>query len=1305
MIHLGARATRNQRGVSNTIGIVLLFAMAILGALLVVSLGGSAADEVRQENDMEVAQQSMQDLSNRLSALKTGGDRTATFAFPDEMQGDTEVLRTTTINLTAYGDNACTTGTVDIATLAYENRDGELVGYEAGGVWRSYPDGGSVMVSPPEINYRNGRLQLSMSDINGQMSSQMEAQLNRTGTQRFNENLTRALFVDKTANELNEGPTGPVNRVCDPEDLERVSMELSGSPFSTAWYQYANDNFDSNRATITSSSGDPLRINFTLGNVQSPEFVVNDTNLAQTHGTNTALTVTPDIENTGGLGGTRNITVTVYEDTASGWQNVSTQHIERQTSIAGGDVETVTFGSDVQSSVFDTPGTYKVEIDTEDESANHTMAVATSPADVTVDISAPSDISATADEEVTAEFDNVGNLDTTRDFEFWFDGRLVETADDVYLPANDGAVNTTTFDIPTANQGQDLNATVIASEPDPDGARPRDEVAVSIGDNQYFDITGASLTGSTAAGDAFDVETTVENIGDTDGEDDVSMYVTHASNDTIAEDANGNPIDQTFTDVSLNAGQSKTRTFSVPAGIDDVGGYQYTIETSNETINRSFRVSTTASPYFVVTEVNPDPETVIRGNDIDVTALVNNTGASDGTQDIDAEFAGSPEDFAPDVSIDSQDGADVDLLVSTSDTMSPGYYDLNVSSANTSLTRTIHVVRNQSGTGIGDGGDTTINTTRNITASLTVLGTALTGYGDWDEIGESGREIVRAPVTMHIYTSNESVPNNRYYAWGPQTDLNTPSMRINQIEESPILNQTVTVGPGTSLSVFAESQYCDTDDLTDVDIDAAYGAPDQYADDDFRVFEYDGNLYGGDRIRCGFGGSRLNISRNQNPGNLKILNQTDSKIPNFEEAGVDQRSAADIIRDSSRVEINSTGHVQLDPDQRLLLYELSEPDAEYENADQSGDPDYNDAVVLFEVVEVETTQRTDPDFELLDTGGPAQVDMGDVADFNATVRNNGGLDGETYLEVLVDGSLVANESTGTIGGASNKTVDLPISTAGFSQGIKTVEIRLSNDENESETRNLYVGQQPRPYFVPNVDSAPTALTPGSEIEIDSVVTNVGGRQDTQNFEISIVGTTGALTPSSLTATSPESRSVTLDPGQDQSETFSFDTPTGQEGTVTFAISAENASEKRVTVAVEDPEFLIDSLYVGTDSYSEGETITDTNIDSLTTVVENPSRTRGQQDIRLRLDTDRDGAYEVDPKDSEDDVVLRNNATIANLALNNYGENPGVFDFQIATDDDTFEGTIRIRDTPDDFTPEESTESDLISIDLNKIELG
>jgi type II secretory pathway pseudopilin PulG len=176
MKNLGAARTADERAVSNTIAVVLLFGIAIIGALLVVTLGGSAADEVRQQNDMEVAQQSMQDLSNRLAALKTGGDRTASFAFPDGMQGDTEVLHTTTINLTAYGENACTTGDVDIATLAYENSDGELVGYEAGGVWRSYPDGGSTMVSPPEINYRNGRLQLSMSDIEGQMSSRVEAQ-------------------------------------------------------------------------------------------------------------------------------------------------------------------------------------------------------------------------------------------------------------------------------------------------------------------------------------------------------------------------------------------------------------------------------------------------------------------------------------------------------------------------------------------------------------------------------------------------------------------------------------------------------------------------------------------------------------------------------------------------------------------------------------------------------------------------------------------------------------------------------------------------------------------------------------------------------------------------------------------------------------------------------------------------------------------------------------------------------------------------------------------------------------------------
>jgi hypothetical protein len=193
-------------------------------------------------------------------------------------------------------------------------------------------------------------------------------------------------------------------------------------------------------------------------------------------------------------------------------------------------------------------------------------------------------------------------------------------------------------------------------------------------------------------------------------------------------------------------------------------------------------------------------------------------------------------------------------------------------------------------------------------------------------------------------------------------------------------------------------------------------------------------------------------------------------------------------------------------------------------------------------------------------------------------------------------------------------------------------------------------------------------------------------------------------PSSAISPNSKSTSVTLNSGQQTSQTYTFGTDASETGSVTLEIATENATAT-TAVQVTEPRFLVADLYVGTDNYDRGDTITSTNLDQLSAVVKNPAPIWEEQDVELKLDTDDDGTYEEDPLSVENAVKLDNNATIVTLDMQSYATSPGVYNYQIATDDDTFEGTIRIKDTPADLAPEEQTESDLISIDMNKIELG
>lgn len=1336
----------DNRGVSNTIAVVLLFALAITGALLLVVLSGDVVDQVREQNDMEAAEQSMQDLSNRFSAIKSGGDEVTKFSMPDGMRGDTEVRRTTSMKLTAHtsGGTACTTGDMKIGTLVYEARGGGTVGYEAGGVWRSYPQGGSTMVSPPEINYQNGRLQLSLSDLNGRMNSRLQARLDRKETQLFNRNLSRALFVDETVEELHDSGIDPGGIDCDPEDLEYVTMSISGSQYSTAWYQYASDNYDSKRVTVLpgSSPDGPLKVKFKLGDVREPQFEVNETDLPDTHETNTDLAFAPTVDNVGGFGGETTVEISVYRKGPSGsWTELSTPApVDRTLSLSPDETKAVSPQFTLPASLFDpstgsAPYDYRIDISTDDETLEKHITVAGSPADLTVDIdesNTPSGLDPSQTKTITVDVSNTGGLETTRDFEFYFDtdtdgdfdGDLVETKRDVTLAS--GATETLEFTIPTTVLAQNIDAEITAATADPDGAVPSDTTQISIGDNPYFEVATTppnSLIINEAMQGNDDIEGTVTNIGGTPGTQTVSIVVRNASksNNSIVKDANGNLL-QTGATVSVNPSNSQTVTLTSGVGIAEPGKYTYTVSSANESRSGSFRVNAAPDDYFLISEMDVSPDPAIQGDNFEVNVSIENAGAISGTQDVDVYLDGSgPKDTVSGVTIDSGDSDTASLTVVTSDSISPGLHDITVETDDTSLTRQVRVYENQSGVGIGTGGNTTITTTKRITASLSILGTALTGFPNGADLpnDEADYNVIRGPVSMHIYTSNASVPNERIYAWGPETDLNTPRMRIKQIQESEVLNKSVTVGPGTELSVFAQSYVCDLGEAKDIDIYEEYGAGEP--GDDVRTVTYPDEEWvyvpgsgwerqtvmkelDVDRGQCGVGDSRLNVSQSSNPGNLKILNRSNSKIPNYKEAEPDQRSAKAIIEQSSRVDINSTGHVQLEPDQRLLLYELSEPDAEYENADSSGDPDYNDAVVLFEVVEVKSTVKTAPEFELLDTAGPAQTSPGGDVTFDAKVRNNGGQNGKTDIEVYVDGasSPRTTTSTGGIDGASNKTVPVTMSTTGLSQGIHTVTFQLASNENQTETRNLYIGNEVNPYFVPNVESSPDAVKPGSDIDIETAIANIGTKAGSQNVDVSVVATSGM--PSSAISPNSKSKSVTLNSGQQTSQTYTFGTDASETGSVTFEIATENATAT-TAVQVTEPRFLVADLYVGTDNYDRGDTITSTNLDQLSAVVKNPAPIWEEQDVELKLDTDDDGTYEEDPLSVENAVKLDNNATIVTLDMQSYATSPGVYNYQIATDDDTFEGTIRIKDTPADLAPEEQTESDLISIDMNKIELG
>ncbi len=166
----GTTQTReNDRGQTNSLGVILVFGIMIAGATVVVVLGAAAMDDTEQRLSEQRAEKVMTQLDSKASLVALGETNSQRISY-SRSSGE----RFRTINGTGWLRVRITNETTDTTTTLLNQSMGEAVfdrgntriGYQGGGVWRQ--DGsGSVMVSPPEFHYRDATLTLPLVSITG----------------------------------------------------------------------------------------------------------------------------------------------------------------------------------------------------------------------------------------------------------------------------------------------------------------------------------------------------------------------------------------------------------------------------------------------------------------------------------------------------------------------------------------------------------------------------------------------------------------------------------------------------------------------------------------------------------------------------------------------------------------------------------------------------------------------------------------------------------------------------------------------------------------------------------------------------------------------------------------------------------------------------------------------------------------------------------------------------------------------------------------------------------------------------------
>ncbi|WP_407355031.1 hypothetical protein [Methanolobus sp. WCC5] len=216
-----------------------------------------------------------------------------------------------------------------MGSIVYTNKD-RMIGYEGGGVWSRYPNGRSVMISPPEFHYNGETLTLPVMKIEG---NQVYSGRSDVGITVSSDNMPTVLYPD---------PSSDARRT-NPLRSDKVIIYIK-SEFYNAWADYANSlayasatTDDANNTAVVelevipAMGRDTLKTAFKVGSVNryNPEPMYNfsfDLEARASQGLNpsnyqiTATSGTKTLTYTlAKKGGANQLEIgLVYEDTATG---------------------------------------------------------------------------------------------------------------------------------------------------------------------------------------------------------------------------------------------------------------------------------------------------------------------------------------------------------------------------------------------------------------------------------------------------------------------------------------------------------------------------------------------------------------------------------------------------------------------------------------------------------------------------------------------------------------------------------------------------------------------------------------------------------------------------------------------------------------------------------------------------------------------------------------------------------------------------------------------------------------------------
>lgn len=249
----------DDRGVSELVGVVLLFGLVTVGIGILFVSGTALQDEINDQTRIRTMEVTMSELDSKLSTLVYRQNvNLTTLDLPTPRDKGTIEVRegVSSVSLSINGKRGCT-GSVKMGTIAYVDPSGTELVYEAGAIWKVPDDqAGSAVpsevlqVQQPSLQYDGRNVSMTVPKVQGEFATSggIEAVKNvEESVEQSEEREYQALFDNLTNRRcwrLNRSDAPAVHDTTGNTLPERVRLYINvTSPYHEAWERHLEREF------------------------------------------------------------------------------------------------------------------------------------------------------------------------------------------------------------------------------------------------------------------------------------------------------------------------------------------------------------------------------------------------------------------------------------------------------------------------------------------------------------------------------------------------------------------------------------------------------------------------------------------------------------------------------------------------------------------------------------------------------------------------------------------------------------------------------------------------------------------------------------------------------------------------------------------------------------------------------------------------------------------------------------------------------------------------------------------------------